>query len=115
MALVNQLVEFHFMRNALLTGAVGAVLAGAVGSFVVLRGQSFAAHTLAQVGFPGAAAGALAHTSPLAGLLVFCTAAALGIAMAGRGLDAGRRGEAAVVGTILAFSLGLGLLFFRLS
>jgi zinc/manganese transport system permease protein len=108
------LLQFHFMQNALLTGTVVAVLAGAVGYFVVLRGQSFAAHTLSQVGFPGAAAAILLHTSPLIGLLVFCTAAALGIGLAGRGLDVGRRGEAAVVGTILAFSLGLGLLFFRL-
>jgi zinc/manganese transport system permease protein len=114
MDLVDQLFEFHFMQNALLTGTVVSVLAGAVGYFVVLRGQSFAAHTLAQVGFPGAAAGVLVHTSPLAGLLAFCTASALAIAMAGRGLNVGRRSEAAVVGTILAFSLGLGLLFFRL-
>jgi len=113
-SLLGELFEFHFMQNALLTGTVVAVLAGAVGYFVVLRGQSFAAHTLSQVGFPGAAAGVLVHASPLAGLLVFCVGAALGIGFAGRGLDAGRRDESAVVGTILAFSLGLGLLFARL-
>src|SRR6059058_5359112 len=111
---LQQLLEFHFMQNALLTGTVVAVLAGAVGYFVVLRGQSFAAHTLSQVGFPGAAAGVLVHASPLAGLLAFCVAAALGIGVAGRGIDAGRRAESAIVGTILAFSLGLGLLFFQL-
>lgn len=111
---VQMLLQFHFMQNALLAGTIVAAMAGAVGYFIVLRGQSFAAHTLSQVGFPGAAAGVLLHTSPLFGLLVFCTASALGIGLAGRGLDAGRRSEAAVVGTILAFSLGLGLLFFRL-
>src|SRR5258708_29571938 len=81
------------MQNALLTGTVVAALAGAVGYFVVLRGQSFAAHTLSQVGLPGAAAGVLLHTSPLLGLLVFCVASALGIGLAGRGLDAGRGGD----------------------
>jgi zinc/manganese transport system permease protein len=111
---LQQLLEFHFMQNALLTGTIVAVLAGAVGYFVVLRGQSFAAHALSQVGFPGAAAGVLVHASPLLGLLVFCTASGLGIGLLGRGLDAGRRSESAAVGTILAFSLGLGLLFFRL-
>ena len=110
----QQLLEFHFMQNALLTGTVVAVLAGAVGYYVVLRGQSFAAHTLSQVGFPGAAAAVLVHAPPLLGLVAFSTASALGIAAAGRSLDAGRRTEAAVVGTVLAFSLGLGLLFFRL-
>jgi len=67
-----------------------------------------------QVGFPGAAAGVLVHVSPVLGLIVFCVAAALGIGWMGRDLDAGRRAESAAVGSILAFSLGLGLLFFRL-
>src|SRR5258708_37283969 len=102
------------MQNALLTGTVVAALAGAVGYFVVLRGQSFAAHTLSQVGLPGAAAGVLLHTSPLLGLLVFCVASALGIGLAGRGLDAGRRGGAAGVGPILRVSLRAGGLVFRL-
>ena len=108
------LLQFHFMQNALVVGTLVAILGGAVGYFIVLRGQSFAAHMLSQVGFPGAAAGILLHASPVAGLVVFCVGSALGIGLLGRELDTGRRFEAATVGTILAFSLGLGLLFFRL-
>jgi zinc/manganese transport system permease protein len=108
------LLQFHFMQNALIAGTLVAIVAGAAGYFVVLRGQSFAAHMLSQVGFPGAAAGVLVHVSPVLGLIVFCVAAALGIGWMGRDLDAGRRAESAAVGSILAFSLGLGLLFFRL-
>jgi len=108
------LLQFHFMRNAFVVGTLVAILAGAVGYFIVLRGQSFAAHMLSQVGFPGAAGAALVHVEPVIGLLVFCLAAALGVAGIGRRLDAGRRVESAAVGTVLAFSLGLGLLFFRL-
>jgi len=73
------LLEFHFMQNALLAGTLVALLAGATGYFIVLRGQSFAAHTLSQVGFPGAAAGILLHLSPVLGLIGFCVTAALGI------------------------------------
>jgi zinc/manganese transport system permease protein len=108
------LLRFHFMQNAFIVGTLVAVLAGAVGYFVVLRGQSFAAHMLSQVGFPGAAAAVLLHLPPVIGLAAFCTAAALGVGAFGRRLDAGNRMESAVVGSILAFSLGLGLLFFRL-
>jgi zinc/manganese transport system permease protein len=111
---VQLLLQFHFMQNALLAGTLVAVLAGAAGYFVVLRGQSFAAHVLSQVGFPGAALGVLLGVSPIAGLIVFCLAAAMGIGWAGRDRDAGHRAESAAVGSILAFSLGLGLLFFRL-
>src|SRR5258707_8385618 len=102
------------MQNAYLAGTLVAILAGAAGYFVVLRGQSFAAHMLSQVGFPGAAAAVLLHVSPVFGLMVFCVAAALGIGWMGRDLDAGHRAESAAVGSILAFSIGLGLLFFRL-
>jgi len=108
------LLQFHFMQNAFAAGTLVAVLAGVAGYFVVLRGQSFAAHMLSQVGFPGAAAGVLLHVSPVLGMITFCVAAALGIGAAGGDLDAGHRTESAAVGSILAFSLGLGLLFFRL-
>ncbi len=108
------LLQFHFMQNAYAAGTLVALLAGIAGYFVVLRGQSFVAHMLSQVGFPGAAAGVLVHVSPVVGLIVFCVGAALGIGWMGRNPDAGRRAESAAVGTILAFSLGLGLLFFRL-
>ena len=108
------LLQFHFMQNAFLAGTFVALLAGAIGYFVVLRGQSFATHMLSQVGFPGAAAGVLVHASPVVGLIVFCVGGALGIGWSGRTVDAGRRAEAAAVGSILAFSIALGLLFFRL-
>lgn len=111
---IQTLLEFHFMANALIVGTLVALIAGVAGYFVVLRGQSFAAHMLSQVGFPGAAAGVLAHVSPVFGLLAFCVIAALGISATGRPVEAGRRTESAAVGSILAFSLGLGLLFFRL-
>jgi zinc/manganese transport system permease protein len=111
---IQLLLQFHFMQNAFLAGTLVAVLAGAAGYLVVLRGQSFAAHMLSQVGFPGAAAGVLLNVSPVLGLMVFCLGAALGIGWMGRDPDAGRRSESAAVGSILAFSIGLGLLFFRL-
>src|SRR5260370_29519772 len=99
------LLQFHFMQNALIAGTLVAIVAGAAVYFVVLRGQSFAAHMLSQVGFPGAAAGVLVHVSPVLGLIVFCVAAALGIGWMGRGPHPGHRAESAPVRSIPAFSL----------
>jgi len=53
---VRQMLAFPFMVNALRAGTLVAVVAGAIGWVMVLRRQSFAGHTLAVVGFPGAAA-----------------------------------------------------------
>jgi len=110
----GDILRYFQIENALIVGTLVAVLTGAAGYFVVLRGQSFAAHMLSQVGFPGAAAGVLLHISPVIGLIAFCVVAALGIGSFGNRLEAGRRAESAAVGSIPAFSLGLGLLFFRL-
>jgi zinc/manganese transport system permease protein len=108
---INELLRFHFMQNALLAGTIVAVMGGLMGYFVVLRGQTFAAHTLSQIGFPGAAGAALAGVSPLYGLLLFCTAGACGIAALSAPLDEGRRAETAAIGSILTVALALGFLF----
>jgi zinc/manganese transport system permease protein len=111
---IRELLRFDFMQNAYAAGTIVAVLCGFVGYFVVLRGESFATHTLSQVGFPGAAGAALLGLPVLAGLIAFCLAAALAIAAFGSRAGAARRSENAAIGSILVFSLALGLLFARL-
>src|SRR6266550_2554336 len=59
----NQLTTYPFMVQALQAGTIVAIMAGAVGWFMVLRRQTFAGHTLAVVAFPGAAAATLAGLS----------------------------------------------------
>src|SRR5260370_462692 len=111
---LQQLLEFHFMQNALEAGTIVAVLCGLIGWFVVLRGQTYAGHALSQVGFPGAAGAVLVGIPPILGLLGFCAAAALGIGALGTVAHGERRAESAGIGTILAFALALGYLFARL-
>ena len=109
---LQQLFAYHFMQNAFLAGTLVALVAGVVGYFMVLRSQSFAGHTLAQVGFPGALGAALIGVSPVFGLIAFGFGAALLIgALSAREV----KGQDIAVGIVLAFSLGLGLLFVRLS
>src|SRR5580704_10216067 len=57
---IGEVVEYHFMVNALLAGAVVAVMASAVGWMMVLRRETFAGHTLSMMAFPGASAATLA-------------------------------------------------------
>ena len=109
---LQQLFAYHFMQNAFLAGTLVAIVAGVVGYFMVLRSQSFAGHTLAKVGFTGALGAALLGLSPVYGLIAFGVGAALLIgALSARQV----KGQDVAVGIVLAFSLGLGLLFVRLS
>ncbi len=110
---VRVMWSFPFMVNAFRAGAVVAVLAAAVGWFVVLRRQTFAAHTLAVVGFPGASGAVLAGVAVGFGYFAFCVAAAVVIALLpGAGQGGGE--ESALTGTVQAFLLGCGFLFVAL-
>ena len=111
---IQLLFQYHFMHNAYLAGTIVAVVAGVIGYYMVLRGQSFAGHALAHVGFTGATGALLLGLSPLAGLLAVGVASALGMgALERRGTVAG--GEQSVaIAAVFTFGLGLGLLFLQL-
>jgi zinc/manganese transport system permease protein len=110
----EQLTEFSFMVQALEAGTIVAVMAGAVGWFMVLRRQTFAGHTLAMVAFPGAAGATLVGLPLAFGYFGACAAAALVLAAVSRPAGVGRAGESAAIGTVQAFGLGLGFLFVTL-
>jgi len=101
------MLQYEFVRNAFEAGTVIAILAGVVSYLVVLRRSSFAAHALGHVGFSGAAGAVLFGVAPIYGLLLFTTISGSGIALLGQ--KASHRDVE--IGTVLAFMLGLGLLF----
>jgi zinc/manganese transport system permease protein len=112
---VRQVLEFHFMVNAVRAATVTAVVAGVAGWFMVLRRQAFAGHTLAVVAFPGAAGAILLGISALWGYFGLCVAMAVIIGFVHNNDD--RRGfseEPAVIGVIQAFALACGFLFVML-
>jgi zinc/manganese transport system permease protein len=116
---IRQLLSFHFMLNALRAGTIVAVVAGAIGYLMVLRRQSFAGHTLALIGFPGAAGATWLGLDAAFGYFGFCVAGALIIsALPGGGRrNAGLGGfseESAGIGTVQAFALACGFLFVSL-
>lgn len=99
-----------FMLNAWVVASLVAVVAGAVGFFVVARGSAFAAHALPLGAFPGAAAATLLGLNSLVGLAVFSGLGAVGIARLGRH---GRRDVATALSLVTL--LGAGELFLSLS
>lgn len=103
--------SYPFMLNAFRAGTITAVTAGVTGWFMVLRRQTFAGHTLAVVGFPGASGAVLIGVGATYGYFAFCVAAALVIATVPRtGRDSGAA-ESALTGTVQAFLLACGFLF----
>jgi zinc/manganese transport system permease protein len=98
---------YGFMIHAYLAAAIVAVMAGATGYFLVLRGQSFAGHALGHIGFAGATGAILLGLPALPGLIVVTTAGGMAMGLLGEKLAERDVG----IGLVLAASLGLGLLF----
>jgi zinc/manganese transport system permease protein len=99
-----------FMANTWAVASIMAVVAGAVGFFVVLRGATFAAHAIPQGAFTGAAGAALIGVSTLLGVGVFALVGVVAIAWWGR------RGRHDVVTALsLVTLLGIGALFLSMS
>ena len=112
---LQQMWSFEFMQHAFEAGTIVAIIAGITGYFVVLRRSAFTAHAFSEIGFAGAAGAVLLETvgwnvPPIAGLLLGSTLGGLTIAALGR--RAANRDTQ--IGIVLAFALGLGLLFISL-
>jgi zinc/manganese transport system permease protein len=106
----GDLLSQHFVHTALAAGAVVAVVCGAIGVFVVLRGASFAVHAISELGFTGATAALVIGINPVAGMIggSLAVGGVLGVlSLRGRERDS-------AIGAVLAFGLGLGVLFLSL-
>lgn len=104
---ISSLFEYDFLRNALVSGTIAAILAGVVGYFMVIRRLAFAGHALGHIGFAGATGAGLIGLSPLLGQLLLTVVAALGMGALGHRMS---KSDVAI-GIVLAFALGLGVLF----
>jgi zinc/manganese transport system permease protein len=101
------MLEYEFMRNAFAAAGIAAVVAGLVGYFLVLRGQTFAGHALGHIGFAGATGAVLIGVASLWGLVGFTLAAGIGMGLMGERIS----GRDVAIGVVLALALGFGLLF----
>jgi zinc/manganese transport system permease protein len=104
------LLGYSFAQNAIAAGVVIAIVSGIVSRFVVARNMAFAVHALAELGFTGSAAAILIGISPVIGLMTGSMITAVFIGTLGVRV----RERDAVVGVVMAFGLGLGVLFLTL-
>jgi zinc/manganese transport system permease protein len=96
------------VRVALAAGGVVAVVSGIVGTFAVLRGQSYAGHALADISVTGGSGSILAGVSPLWGFVGVSVLAAAVMDLAGVQRP---RGRDLATGIVRGAGLGLAALF----
>ncbi|MFF8610465.1 metal ABC transporter permease [Streptomyces sp. NPDC015346] len=97
-------------QNSLLAGALLGLVGGLVGVFVILRDLPFAVHGVSELSFAGGAAALLLGLNIVAGSIVgsLLAAGAIGV------LGVRARDRNSIIGILLPFGLGLGVLFLSL-
>jgi zinc/manganese transport system permease protein len=106
----KDIFSYSFMVNAILESGIISVVSGVIGYFVIIRKSAFAAHSLGHIGFAGATGAVVLGINPIWGLLTFCVLSGIGIGFGGSKMSE----RDATIGIVLAFSLGLGVLFLSL-
>ena len=99
------------VRTAALVGTVVAVTSGVIGVLTVIRGQSFAGHSLGDVATTGGAGAFLAGVSQFWGFLLAGVAGAAIMELIG---VQRRRGRDVATGVVLGAALGAAALFLYL-
>src|SRR5438477_10409839 len=107
MTAVDLYLSQPFAQHALIAGTLVAITCGLISPLVVTRGMAFAVHGTSELAFTGAAAGLLFFDNPIGGALIGASVVALVIGL----LGVRERERDSTIGVILAFGLGLGVLF----
>ena len=94
------------LQNSLYAGALVGLVGGIIGTFVMMRDLAFAVHGVSELSFAGGAIALLAGTSIVTGSLLGSVIAALLIGL----LGVRSRAANSVVGVLMPFGLGLGIL-----
>lgn len=104
------LLRHDFVQQALLAAVLLGLVAGLIGPFIVMRQMSFAVHGSSELSLTGAAFALLVGFEVGLGALVGSAVAAALFGVLGRRA----RERDSVIGVVLAFGLGLAVLFIHL-
>ena len=106
----GELLALPFVQSALLASAVLGLVAGLLAPLIVARGMAFAVHGTAELAFTGGAAALLLGVGVGLGAVAGAVVAALVFGL----LGLRQRERDSVIGVVLAFGLGLGVLMLAL-
>ncbi|GAA1308705.1 metal ABC transporter permease [Pseudonocardia xinjiangensis] len=107
---IGELLGLPFVQNALIACAVLGLVAGSLTPLIVSRGMAFAVHGTAELAFTGGAAALLIGVGVEIGAVVGAVVAGLVFGL----LGLRQRERDSVIGVVLAFGLGLGVLLLAL-
>lgn len=98
------------VQNSIIAAAILGILGGLIGVFVMQRDMAFAVHGISELSFAGAAGALLLGANVVAGSIVGALLASAIIGL----LGVRARDRNSIIGVLMPFGLGLGILFLAL-
>jgi zinc/manganese transport system permease protein len=98
------------LKNSIIAGAILGVVGGLIGVLVMTRDLAFAVHGVSELSFAGASAALLLGVNVVTGSIVGSILAAIVIGL----LGSRARDRNSIIGVLMPFGLGLGILFLAL-
>ena len=105
---LSDILQYQFMRHALMTGLLVSIACGIIGTFVVVKRIVFLSGGISHTAYGGIGIGYYLGINPIIGAIVFSLAAAFGIAWVRQ--NASQR-EDTLIGVMWATGMAIGIMF----
>ncbi len=106
------IIEYQFLRNAMLAAVLASVSCGIIGAYIVARRMVFISGGITHSSFGGIGLGYFLGINPLIGALVFSVITALGIRVASR---RSLIREDSAIGILWSLGMAIGIIFIFLT
>ena len=107
-----EVLQYEFMRNAMLAGVLASIACGIIGTYVVVKRIVFISGGIAHSAFGGIGLGYLVGISPVLGAVLFTIPSALAMGVVSRKT---RLPEDTAIGILWALGMALGIIFVGLA
>lgn len=107
-----EILQYDFMRHALVVGLLVSIACGIVGSYVVIKKIVFLSGSISHTAYGGIGLGYYLGISPIIGAAIFTIMAALGI---GAITNRNHQREDALIGMMWAVGMAIGVIFVKLT
>lgn len=107
-----EVLQFGFMRNALMAGLLVSLACGVIGTFVVVKRIVFISGGIAHTAYGGIGLGYFFGINPVIGAVLFSLLAAIGMGWIQRNT---RQRADTIIGVMWAIGMALGIIFIDLT
>jgi zinc transport system permease protein len=111
-AIMLEIFQYGFMRNALTAGLLVSFACGIIGTYVVINRIVFLSGGIAHAAYGGIGLGYFLGINPIIGAIVFSLGASLGMGMVHR--KTGERSDT-IIGVMWAIGMAVGIIFLDMS